>query len=106
MPVVVVVNLSKKKTFRKSKRIVSAVLPQVSKRVNLGDIPVRVLLELIRKLKEAASRGTKVKIFYEAKQGYVGMKCVEVGSPSNSLEPFVMCDSNLDPQLRMAGWIP
>ena len=102
---VVVVNLSKKKSFRKSKRIVSAVLPSITIRVNLGDVPRRVLLVLLKNLKSSASRGTQLKVFFEDNQGYHGFKCVEIGPRGVQVEPFVLARSSLDPELSMAGWL-
>ena len=103
---VTVINLSRKKSFRTSKRIVSIVLPQVSKRVNLGYVPRRVVLELVRNLRKSATRFTCVKLFFADSRGYHGMKCLEIGKPAPWLQSFVYCESSLDSELKMEGWLP
>lgn len=102
---VVVVNSSRKKSFRRSKRIVSAVLPSVTIRVNLGHLPKRVLLQLIENLKQSATRGTNVKLFFEDKTGFFGLKCVEIGPRSVAMEPFVLAASGLDEELAVNEWL-
>lgn len=102
---VVVVNSSRKKSFRRSKRIVSAVLPSVTIRVNLGHLPKRVLLQLIENLKQSATRGTNLKLFFEDKTGFFGLKCVEIGPRSVAIEPFVLAASSLDDELAESEWL-
>lgn len=102
---VVVVNESRKKSFRRSKRVISSVLPSITIRVNIGNLPRRVAIQLIENLKTSATRGTKVKLFLEDKAGYFGLKCVEVGPRSVSTEPFVMAASSIDDELQANKWL-
>lgn len=102
---VVVVNLSRRKAYRTSKRIISAVLPQITIRLNLGRVPKRVLLELVSKLRNSASRGSCVKIFFEDTKAHHGMKCLEVGKTAAWLNKFIYCESSIDAELALRGWL-
>lgn len=97
---VIIINSSKKKAFRKSKRIISAVIPSVTNRVSLADIPKRILIELIKNLKLATTRGTSIQIFFESKiLGFRGFKCIQVGVEKNNLAEFVNSKSLIDKDL-------
>lgn len=97
-----IINCSKKKSFRSSKRIITQVLPSVTNRVNLGCLPKRVLFKLIKNLRLNATKGTSIKIFFEAKGlGYRGYKCIEIGVKSPKLEPFVFSSSRMDGELKL-----
>ncbi len=97
---VIIINSSKKKAFRKSKRIISAVIPSVTNRVSLADIPKRILIELIKNLKLATTRGTSIQIFFESKNlGFRGFKCIQVGVEKNNLAEFVNSKSLIDKDL-------
>ena len=102
---VVILNLSRKKSFRKSKRKLASVLPSATPRMHLGDIPKRVLFPLINELRKTASRGTQIKIFVEDRAGYHGWKCVEIGRHSFHLESFVFTESTLHNELADRGWL-
>ena len=103
---IIIVNQSKKKSFLKSKRLISSVLPEINPRLNLGDIPKRVLMKLLKDLRTSASRGTSLKIFMASKQSYHGFKCVEIGKPSYHLEPFTLSSSTFDTELFELGFKP
>lgn len=106
MIAVTVVNYSKKKSFRSSKRLITQVLPSITNRVNLGCLPKRILLRFIKNLKRNATKGTSVKIFFEAKGlGCRGYKCIEVGTKSSHLEPFTFSSSRIDQDLKLEGII-
>lgn len=85
---VVILNKSKGKTFRKTKRIISIVLPKVDLRMNMGEIPLRVLKELIMELKQHARRATNIKIFVKTKSGFSGCTLIEIGKKEKFLENF------------------
>jgi hypothetical protein len=103
---VIVVNLSRKKAYRASKRVVAAVLPQITIRLNIGSVPQRVLIQLVKALRESANRGTCLKIFFEDRLGYHGVKCLEIGKTGNWLKRFVYCESSIDERLRLEGLLP
>ena len=103
---VIIINQSKKKSFLKSKRLISSVLPEINLRINLGDIPKRVLMSLLKELRLTASRATNLKIFIESKKSYHGFKCVEIGKPSFHLEPFTTSSSTFDTELFEVGFKP
>lgn len=50
--IVMVINSSKKKSFRSSKRLIAEVLQPITNRVAIGDIPKRILIDFILKLKK------------------------------------------------------
>ncbi|TKW75092.1 MAG: hypothetical protein DI543_23230 [Bradyrhizobium icense] len=106
MIAVTVINYSKKKSFRSSKRIVTRVLPSVTNRVNIGCLPKRVLLKLIRNLRNNVTKGTSVKVFFEAKGvGYRGYKCIEIGRKTEHLAPFAFSISRIDDDLKRENLI-
>ena len=102
---VVILNLSRKKSFRKSKRKLASVLPNAMPRLHLGDIPKRVLFSLIDDLRKTASRATQIKVFVEDRAGYHGWKCIEIGRHSFHLESFVFTESTLHDELADLGWL-
>jgi len=99
----VIHNKSKGKQFRATKRIISEVLPFVDIRLNIGNIPLRVLLKLIKNLRLVSRRGTCVQIFFKANEGYHGFKLVEVGRKCEWLDRFRYCDSAIDDALKTVG---
>lgn len=102
---VVILNQSRKKSFRKSKRKIASVLPNAVPRVHLGDIPKRVLFSLIEDLRKTASRATQIKIFVQDRAGYHGWKCIEIGRHSFNLDSFVFIESTLHNELADLGWL-
>ena len=96
-------NRSRKKSFRRTKRMVTAVLPSISNRVNIGDVPKRVLLELVKNLRHGTTKGVCIQLFFEEKQGFRGFKCIEFGTKSLRLLNFVNVDSRFDLDLAAKG---
>jgi len=96
-------NRSRKKAFRRTKRVVSALLPSISNRVNIGDIPKRVLLELVKNLRHGTTKGVSIQLFFEEKQGFRGFKCIEFGTKSHRVMDFVNVDSRFDLDLVAKG---
>lgn len=79
---VLIYNKSRKKSFRKSKRIISSVLPQISNRVNIGNIPKRIAIKLVEDLRKSVNRGTKIEVYIEDLDGYMGFKMFAIGKKS------------------------
>lgn len=105
--IIIVINSSKKKSFRTSKRIITEVIQPITNRVSIGDIPKRVILSLIKNLKFSVTKGTSIQIFIESKNiGFRGFKCIEIGVKKQFLEPFVMSSSLIDKELILAKLIP
>ena len=100
---VVIHNKSKGKQFRTTKRIICSVLPFIDIRLNMGNIPLRVLIQLVKNLRACSRRGTYVQVFYKANEGYHGFKLFEIGRKSKWLEPFVECASAVDQDFLAAG---
>ena len=96
---IIILNLSKKKSFRQTKRMISMVVPPITNRVNIGDLPKRVIIRLIKNLKEKVNRGTNIKIFIESKEGFRGFKCFEIGKKSNDFEFWINSKSFLDKEI-------
>jgi hypothetical protein len=96
-------NRSRRKAFRRTKRIVAAVLPAISNRVNIGDIPKRVLLELVKNLRHGTTKGVCIQLFFEERQGFRGFKCIEFGTKSFRLLDFINVDSRFDLDLAAKG---
>ena len=101
--IAVVMNKSRKKAFRRTKRLVSAVLPSISNRINIGDVPKRVLLELVKNLRHATTKGVCIQLFFEEQQGFRGFKCLEFGTKSYKFFDFVKTDSSFDLDLAAKG---
>ena len=83
--------------------MVTAVLPSISNRVNIGDVPKRVLLELVKNLRYGTTKGVCIQLFFEEKQGFRGFKCIEFGTKSSRLLNFVNVDSPFDLDLAAKG---
>jgi hypothetical protein len=83
--------------------MVTAVLPSISNRVNIGDVPKRVLLELVKNLRHGTTKGVCIQLFFEEKQGFRGFKCVEFGTKSIRWLNFVNVDSRFDLDLAAKG---
>ncbi len=97
--IIIIYNNSRKKSFRQTKRIITQVLPDINNRMNFGDVPKRVALQLIVNLKKVANRGTNIKIFIATKEGYRGFKGIEIGKKNNFMEKFNYCKSHIDDDL-------
>lgn len=105
--IIVVINSSKKKAFRKSKRIVTSVVQPISNRISLGDVPKRVLIELAKNLRLATTRGTSIQIFFESRNiGFRGFKCIQIGKIKPHLEEFTTSKSLIDIDLIFNKIIP
>lgn len=85
---VLVFNKSRKRRFRSTKRIISSVLPSISNRLNIGDIPKRVLEKMILNLKSVAGKGTAIEIFIENKDGYHGFEVYFIGKVNSKVDVF------------------
>lgn len=98
--VVIIFNTSKKKSFRGSKRIIAMVLQPITNRVAIGDIPKRILIKLMKDLKQNVTRGTSLQIFFESKNlGFRGFKCVQIGIKRKHLDEFMFSKSLIDNDL-------
>ncbi len=97
---VVIFNKSRKKRLIKTNRILSCLLFKISNRVYIGDIPSRIIVDLIKELKQFSGRGTAIKIFIESKSGFYGFYLVEIGKKEILYENFVYSDTNIKEQLR------
>lgn len=105
--IVIIMNSSKRKSFRRSKRIIAAVVQPISNRIAIGDIPKRVLIELIKNLKMSVTKGTSVQVFVESRNiGFRGFKCVQIGFPKANLEEFMEASSLIDTDLILNKIIP
>ncbi len=97
---IVVVNKSRKRKFLQTKKLFSSVLFPVTKRIHVGDLPVRVIIQLIKDTKKISSRGMNVKFFIESKKiGYMGFKCIEVGKKESYYDRVVNAVSRIDKKL-------
>lgn len=98
---IIIINSSKKKSFRSSKRIIGMVLQLITNRVAIGDIPKRVFIKLLLDLKKNTTRGTSIQVFFEAKNiGFRGFKCIQIGVRRKNLEEFMFSSSLIDNDLK------
>jgi hypothetical protein len=95
---IIILNNSRKKSFRQTKRIISAVLPSINNRLSIGNLPKRIILDLIKNIKEKANRGTSIQIFIEESTGYHGFKLVQIGKLKKHLDLFEI-ETKLDKEL-------
>lgn len=86
--IILIYNRSRKKRFRSTKRVISSVLPSISNRLNIGNIPKRVIEELILDLKKFSGRGTAIEIYIENKDGYHGFEICMIGKFNQRLDIF------------------
>lgn len=94
---ILILNNSRKKSFRQTKRIISAILPAINNRLNIGDLPKRIIIQLLKELKGMVNRGTSIQIFIEDASGYQGFKLVEIGKIKIHLEFFkIACGLDKD----------
>ena len=103
--IVVIFNQSRKKSFRRTKRIVTAVLPPINNRMNIGDVPKRVLIQLVKNLRDGTTKGVSIQLFFEEKDGFRGFKCIEFGKKSNQVIDFVRVNSRFDFDLAAKGFV-
>lgn len=85
---VLIYNRSRKKRFRSTKRIISSVLPSISNRLNIGNVPKRVIEQLILQLKMVSGRGTAIEIYIENSDGYHGFEVVFIGKKNSKVDIF------------------
>ncbi|HCJ8469709.1 TPA: hypothetical protein NV714_003517 [Escherichia coli] len=102
--IVLVLNRSRKKSFRSSKRIISSVLPSITNRLNIGDIPQRIIIDLIKDLRNKVNRGTSIEVYIQDKSGYHGFKLVQIGKTKKQSELFTI-PSKIDLTLINEGII-
>lgn len=88
--IILVLNRSRKKSFRSSKRIISSVFPSITNRLNIGDIPQRIIIQLIKDLKLKANRGTSIEIYVQDKTGYHGFKLIQIGKVKSHVDLFTI----------------
>lgn len=105
--IVIIINSSKKKSFRSSKRLIAMTVQPISNRVAIGDLPKRVLIELLKNLRANTTKGTSIQVFIEAKNiGFRGFKCIQIGFYKKNLEEFMFANSLIDIDLKNAKFIP
>lgn len=103
--ITLILNRSKKRKFRSTKRIITSVIPSITNRLNIGDIPQRVIIQLIKNLKLKSSRGICIEIYIQDKSAYHGFKLVQIGKKFNHVERFTS-PSKLDLTLINNGILP
>ena len=86
--IIIILNKSKNNSFKKSKRIINKVLPKVDIRLNIGDIPYRVFIKLVKDLKKSTVKGTSVKIFIHNKECYHNFNIIQIGTKHKYLNNF------------------
>lgn len=85
---ILVLNRSRKRKFRSTKRIITSVIPSITNRLNIGDIPQRVIIQLIKDLRLISGRGTSIEIYIEDKSAYHGFKLFQIGKKMSHVEIF------------------
>lgn len=95
---ILILNNSRKKSFRQTKRIISSVLPTITNRLNVGNIPKRIIIDLIKNLKSKTNRGTSIQVFIEESSGYHGFKLVQIGKLKKHLDLFEI-ETKIDKEL-------
>jgi hypothetical protein len=96
---VVVYNKSRKRRLKQTRRVLSSILFPIEKRLHIGDIPSRNIIDLIKKLKESSGIGLNIKFFIESKEGYKGFKLISLGKKNELLEQFEISSSKIDEKL-------
>lgn len=98
--IVIIINRSKKKAFRSSKRKISELFQPITNRVSIGDVPKRILIQFILGMKLSVTKGTSVQVFFESKNiGYRGFKCIQIGKRRLHFENFEFAESLIDKEL-------
>lgn len=92
---ILVLNRSRKRKFRSTKRVITSVLPSITNRLNIGDVPQRVIIQLIKDLKVFSGRGISIEVYIQDKSAYHGFKLVQIGKKTPQVEIFTM-PSNFD----------
>ena len=85
---ILVLNRSRKRKFRSTKRIITSVIPSITNRLNIGDIPQRVIIQLIKDLRLLSGRGVSIEVYIEDKSAYHGFKLFQIGKKMNHVEIF------------------
>ena len=97
---IIIINRSTKLSLNTTQKIISQVLEPIYRRVNAGDIPMRVLIQLIKNLKKIATKSTSIKVFISTDIGYKGFKCIEIGKPHAVYEKYTHALSHIDKELK------
>jgi hypothetical protein len=96
-------NSSRAKSFTVTKRLITCVVPVATIRLNIGDVPKRVILKLIKDLRGVANKNTEVKIYFPDRDSFRGIKCVEIGKSDKQVACFKNSSSKLDAELKVIG---
>lgn len=96
---VIVVNKSKGKVFRSTRRIIGALLVPITKRVHIGSMPRRALKVMLRNLRAESRRGINIKVLYSSKAGYHGFKGIELGGGESFFVMFKASKTKVDNDL-------
>jgi len=79
---IAVLNKSRGKSFKVTKRLLSQVVQPIDLRFYIDDIPERVIQQLITNLNSIANKNTSIKIFISdnsSGSGYRGFRVIEIG---------------------------
>ncbi len=103
--ITIVINKSRKRKLKQTKRVLSSLLFRINHRTHIGDIPSRVLIKLIKDLRKYSGRGINIKVFIESKEGYNGFKLIEIGKNEDNFEMLTNSSSKIDDKLKKEGII-
>jgi hypothetical protein len=89
---------SKGQSFKKNRRRLSSLMFRVSNRSFIGDLPYRIIKQLINEIKRDASRSSSTIILVEAGagQGHMGWKGFFVGKQKGKFINFIESMSYID----------
>lgn len=74
--------------------MISSVLPQISNRVSIGNVPKRIAIKLVEDLRKNVNRGAKIEFYIEDLDSYMGFKMIPIGKKSK--ESFFDIKTSLD----------
>lgn len=94
--IIIILNKSKNNSFKKSKRIINKVLNPIDLRINMGNLPKRVIIKLISDLKLIRTKNTNICIFIENKNCFSNFNLIEIGKKNNYLNIFKMFSEELN----------
>lgn len=89
--IVLVIDFSKKKSFKKNSLILGLNLWRIKNRIYVGNLPLRVIQKMLKDIRSTATKCTSVATFSADKKSHTGwrVQIVGVGELNEFLSPFV-----------------
>lgn len=93
---IVVFDYSDAKNFKKNRKILGKCLFNIADKNWFGNIPMRVIYQLIKQLKKIASKNTKIIILVADRTSPLKWSVYEIGSKNSESNPMFLYSRKFD----------